>query len=50
MDGQNVVVLNALVYVSTDVENGIASNAVPLPTKPKSCVVIVREEVVVWIV
>jgi len=50
MDGKNVVVLNVLVYVSTGVENGIASNAVPLPTKPKSYVAMVKEEVVVWIV
>jgi len=50
MDGKNVVVLNALVHVSMGVENGIASNAVPLPTKPKSCVVMVKEGVVVSIV
>jgi len=50
MDGKNVVVLNALVHVSMGVENGIVSNAVPLPTKPKSCVVMVKEGVVVSIV
>jgi len=50
MDLLNVAVHNAWVCVYMDVGNGIASNTVPLPTKPKTCVVMVKEGVVVWIV
>jgi len=50
MDGKDVVVLNVLVFVSTAVENGIVSNAAPLPIRRRSCVFMVKEGVVVWIV
>ena len=47
MDGKNVVVSNALVYVRMGVGNGIVSNAVPIATNAKSYVVMVKEEVAV---